>query len=80
MDRRAPVSLDIIKHPPHYNGPVHVCGAAIECIDITRHLSYLRGNTIKYLWRADKKGNALEDLRKAATYLAMEITDLEAQQ
>jgi hypothetical protein len=31
------------------------------------------GNTIKYVWRADLKNDAIEDLEKAAWYLAREI-------
>lgn len=31
------------------------------------------GNAIKYLWRADLKGNTLEDLEKAAWYVQREI-------
>lgn len=31
------------------------------------------GNAIKYLWRADEKGNAIEDLQKAKWYIEDEI-------
>lgn len=31
------------------------------------------GNAIKYIWRADEKGAAVEDLRKAAWYIQREI-------
>jgi hypothetical protein len=31
------------------------------------------GNAIKYIWRADEKGNSIEDLKKAAWYIADEI-------
>ena len=31
------------------------------------------GNAITYIWRADEKGNAIEDLRKAAWYVEREI-------
>jgi hypothetical protein len=31
--------------------------------------SFLAGNAIKYLWRAGLKGDAVQDLRKAAFYL-----------
>ena len=71
------MSLDPVNFPPHYSGPTHVCGAAIECIDITRHHNFLRGNVIKYLWRADSKGHQLQDLKKAAWYLAQEIAEVE---
>jgi hypothetical protein len=41
---------------------------------------FLRGNAIKYIWRADEKGNAIQDLRKAAFYIADEIARREAEQ
>jgi hypothetical protein len=31
------------------------------------------GNAIKYVWRADLKGNAVEDLKKAEFYIRREI-------
>jgi hypothetical protein len=31
------------------------------------------GNAVKYIWRADLKADAVEDLRKAAWYLDREI-------
>lgn len=65
---------DNINHPAHYNEhPAHcTCSRRIECIDITRHMSFNLGNVFKYVWRADLK-NGIEDLEKAAWYLADEI-------
>lgn len=31
------------------------------------------GNVIKYVWRADEKGNTLEDLEKAKWYIEREL-------
>jgi len=31
------------------------------------------GNAMKYIWRADEKDNAVEDLRKAVWYINREI-------
>ncbi len=36
-------------------------------------LGFCLGNAVKYIARAGKKGDRLEDLRKAAWYLAREI-------
>jgi hypothetical protein len=36
-------------------------------------MSFNVGNAVKYLWRADEKGAALEDLKKAAWYVQREI-------
>jgi len=60
---------DAVNHPKHYTG--HPSG--IECIQITEHMGFNLGNTIKYVWRADLKNDAIEDLEKAAWYLAREI-------
>lgn len=60
-------------NPTHYQN--HPSG--IECIQITEHLNFCRGNAIKYLWRAGEKGDAIEDLRKARWYVDREIARLE---
>lgn len=60
---------DMVNHPAHYLA--HPSG--IECIDITEHMGFNLGNVIKYLWRAEEKGAPLQDLEKAAWYLAREI-------
>lgn len=64
------MSDDPVNHPKHYTS--HPSG--VECITVTEHMSFNLGNAIKYIWRADEKGSALEDLRKAAWYLEREIT------
>jgi hypothetical protein len=64
---------DYVNKPPHYTS--HPSG--IECIQITRHMNFNRGNAMKYLWRAGEKGDAIEDLRKAVFYLRDEIARLE---
>jgi len=65
--------IDNINHPTHYTQsaiqPIEVIGAW--------KLSYCLGNTIKYIARADHKGNKLEDLQKARWYLNKELEDLE---
>ncbi len=67
---------DNINNPPHYTSSKAQCSACektIECIDVTRHLSFNIGNAIKYLWRCDLKGSSLEDLKKAQWYINDEI-------
>jgi hypothetical protein len=60
---------DPINHPQHYVS--HPSG--VECITVTEHFGFNLGNAIKYVWRADLKADALEDLRKAAWYIDREI-------
>jgi Protein of unknwon function (DUF3310) len=66
---------DFINQPKHYTSiPAKCeCGRPIECIQVTEHLGFNIGNAIKYLWRCDYKGNALEDLYKASWYIQREI-------
>jgi len=61
---------DPINHPEHYL--THRSG--VECITITEHLNFCLGNAVKYIWRADGKGDAINDLSKAAWYIDREIT------
>lgn len=57
--------MSVVDHPPHYNvGKIEVIDA-IEDWKLGFHL----GNVVKYVARAEHKGNALEDLRKARWYL-----------
>ena len=60
-----------VNHPSHYGGDT-----VYETIKVLRawltpeqFQGFLLGNIIKYLSRAGKKGDALEDLKKAAWYL-----------
>jgi hypothetical protein len=63
---------DPVDHPAHYKV------GGIETIDFieAKKLNYNIGNVVKYLTRADHKGNKLEDLRKAQWYLTREISSL----
>lgn len=63
------MSDDPVNHPRHYVS--HPSG--VECIQITEHMGFNLGNAIKYIWRADLKDDAVEDLRKAAWYVNREI-------
>jgi hypothetical protein len=60
--------LSAIDHPTHYTS--HPSG--IECIDVVEHMGFNLGNAVKYIWRADEKGNADEDLAKAEWYIRRE--------
>lgn len=67
---------DAVDHPAHYGAeddPYEV----IKVLDAW-NLSFCLGNTVKYIARHDKKGAALEDLKKARWYLGHEIERMEA--
>lgn len=59
--------------------PDHYKFGNVQVIDIIKYLPFNEGNVIKYVARADRKGNKLEDLRKAQKYLnlAIEIAEEE---
>jgi len=63
---------DMVNHPPHYKA------GGIETIDFieAKALGYHLGNVVKYVSRADHKGNKLEDLKKAQWYLSRAIEKL----
>ena len=48
---------DSVNRPKHY----------------TEHMGFCLGNAVKYIWRADLKNDAVEDLRKARWYIDREI-------
>ena len=60
---------DAVNHPAHYTA------GGIETIDFieAKGLGYHLGNVVKYITRADHKGDRLENLKKAQWYLNREI-------
>lgn len=61
---------DDINHPSHYTSNP----SGIECIEVVEHMTFNRGNAIKYLWRAGLKDHpdGLKDLDKAIWYCQRE--------
>lgn len=68
---------EAVDHPAHYGGGDNPY-EAIKVIEAW-NLGFCLGNTVKYISRAGKKDPAkmLEDLKKAAWYLAREIQRME---
>ncbi|WOH94954.1 DUF3310 domain-containing protein [Corynebacterium urealyticum] len=60
-----------VNHPDHYQTPNGL--EAIDVIEAFFHDNFHLGNVFKYLARAGKKGDYVEDLQKAAWYLQREI-------
>ena len=58
------------------NNPAHYQGKTFEVIEIINDygLNFELGNAIKYILRADKKGNKKQDLEKAIWYLNHELS------
>ena len=57
--------VDMVNNPPHYKS------GGIETIDFieAKGLNYNLGNVVKYITRADLKGDRKENLEKALWYL-----------
>lgn len=67
-------SHDSVNHPSHYTQ------YPVEVIELTRHMSFDRGNAVKYIARAGFKGGPekeLEDLKKARWYIDDDIKQVE---
>lgn len=65
--------MNNVEHPSHYAE-----GRKYEPIDVINDwgLNFNLGNTIKYISRAGRKNNIIEDLKKAKFYLDYEIKKL----
>jgi len=63
---------DLVNHPSHYKT------GGIETIDFieAKELNYNMGNAVKYISRAEHKGDKKQDLEKAVWYLNREIGKL----
>lgn len=71
------MKVDIINNPPHYGGVDN----PYETIKVTEawgfDKDYYLGSVLKYISRANHKGNLLQDLKKAAWFLNRKIEKLE---
>lgn len=67
---------EAVNHPSHY-----AFGRKYEPIDVIRDwdLNFNLGNTVKYISRAGRKDNIIQDLKKARFYLDAEIKYLESE-
>ena len=72
---KLPPSNDMVNHPPHYKAKNGL--EAFHVID-GFELDFDLGNLVKYVLRAGKKGDAVEDLRKARVYLDRAIAKRQA--
>ena len=64
-----PEQADMVNHPKHYNVEGY------EVIDIIEafNLNFAMGSALKYLLRAERKGNKVQDLQKAIWCIQREI-------
>ena len=75
-----PVAKDIVTkhHTDMVNEPPHYKTGGVETIDFieAKKLDYNLGNVVKYITRADHKGDRHEDLCKARWYLNRAISSV----
>ena len=62
--------MDNVKHPAHY-----IAGRRYEPKDVIRDwdLNFNLGSAVKYISRAGRKGDIVEDLQKAMQFIQFEI-------
>lgn len=67
--------FDIVANPSHY------CFSKFEPKDVIREwgLNFNLGNAVKYIARAGRKDDIIQDLKKAKQYIDFEIEYLEKQ-
>ena len=61
-----------VEHPDHYQTSTGL--EAVDVIEAFFYDSFHLGNVFKYIARAGRKGDYVEDLQKAAWYLQREIS------
>ena len=55
--------------PEHYRSKIEPIDAMAEWMTWEEQRGFMRGNVIKYIARAGKKGPAIDDYKKALDYL-----------
>ena len=61
---------DVVNSPPHYKtGGIEAIEGIEASMGPEAYAGYLKGNIMKYMWRYERKGKPIEDLKKARWYL-----------
>lgn len=72
-DVDATVNFDVVSHPAHYTeGRIYEPRKVIEDWDLNFYL----GSALKYISRAGRKDDIIQDLQKAKQYIDFEIERL----
>jgi hypothetical protein len=63
-------AVDVVNSPPHYKtGGIEAIEGIEASMGPEAYAGYLKGNIMKYMWRYERKGKPIEDLKKARWYL-----------
>jgi hypothetical protein len=66
-------------HYKHNHKGIEAIDAIEAAMQPSQFKGYLKGNLLKYIWRCDYKGHAVQDLKKAEWYLKRLIATYEAE-
>ena len=62
--------VDVVNSPSHYkSGGIEAIEGIEASMEPEAFAGYLKGNIMKYMWRYERKGKPIEDLKKARWYL-----------
>ena len=62
--------VDVVNSPSHYkSGGIEAIEGIEASMEPEAYAGYLKGNIMKYMWRYERKGKPIEDLKKARWYL-----------
>jgi hypothetical protein len=71
-------AVDMVNDPSHYkSGGIEAIEGIEASMGPEAYAGYLKGNIMKYMWRYERKGKPIEDLKKAQWYLGRLIAALE---
>jgi hypothetical protein len=70
--------VDVVNSPSHYkSGGIEAIEGIEASMGPEAYAGYLKGNVMKYMWRYERKGKPVEDLKKARWYLDRLIQKVE---
>ena len=70
--------VDVVNSPSHYkSGGIEAIEGIEASMEPEAFAGYLKGNIMKYMWRYERKGKPIEDLKKARWYLDRLIQKVE---
>ena len=70
--------VDVVNSPSHYkSGGIEAIEGIEASMGPEAYAGYLKGSVMKYLWRYEKKGKPIEDLKKARWFLDRLIQKVE---
>lgn len=62
-------SKEMVNHPDHYKGNIECIDAMIDCFGVVPTAAFCKLNAFKYIWRSNRKGKEIEDMKKAKWYI-----------